>query len=79
MGWLIGPFFAAFVVAWLAIGALQAAWSDANEAVKGTAFIGLFTSVFTAGATKKKNKTSKKYRPQVMSLRKRVDSKFNHK
>lgn len=79
MAWILGPFLSAFVIAWLGVGILQQLWADAHDAVDDFTFLSLFTAVFTAGAMKKKKKTVKKYRPQVMSLRKRVDSLTKHK
>lgn len=70
MAWILGPFLAAFVVAWMGVGAVQQLWSDAHEAVDDFTFLSIFTAVFTAGAMKKKKKTVRKFRPQVMSLRK---------
>lgn len=74
MAWILGPFLAAFVTAWLAVGAVQQLWTDAHDAVDDVTFLSIFTAVFTGGAMKKKKKTVKKFRPQVMSLRKNVDS-----
>ena len=74
MAWILGPLLTAFVIAWLGVGAVQTLWRDAHDAVEDVTVRRLFTAVFTAGATKKKKKTIKKYRPQVMNLRKKVDS-----
>ena len=79
MAWILGPFLAAFVIAWMAVGAVQQFWTDAHEAVDDVTFLSIFTTVFTAGAMKKKKKTLKKLRPQVMSLRKNVGSLTKHK
>lgn len=77
MAWILGPGIAAFVIAWMAVGAVGQFTS--NYAVSSTTFLGTFTAIFTGGAMKKKNKTVKKYRPQVMSLKKSVDSITKHK
>jgi len=77
MGWFLGPLLAAFIVAWIGVGAVSQLTQSFG--VQTTTFLGTFTAVFTGGSMKKKNKTVKKFRPQVMSLRKRVDSKLKLK
>ena len=74
MTWLLGPFLSAFVVAFLIVRILQAAWADVNAAVQSTTFIGTFASVFSAGEMKNSKKSARKWRPRFLSLGKNVDS-----
>ena len=74
MGTFLGIFLTALVVAWTGVNIVRGLWADANEAVQGTTFIGIFTGTGAGLTMSKTRKKANEWRPKIRHLKNTVNS-----